>query len=65
MKVTKGKVWMAVALGAVAIARLPHVLVDGTLVIPFDSPQRFHWWNGGQTVKETRVEVKAWKRDGT
>jgi hypothetical protein len=57
MKVTKGKVWMAVALCAVPIARLSHVLADGTLVIPFDSPEQFHWWNGRQEVKETSAEA--------
>lgn len=38
--------------------RMPYLTSDGTLVIPFDSPERFHWWKGGQTVTETRKEVK-------
>ena len=37
--------------------RLPYLTPGGTLVIPFDSPERFHWWKGGQTIAETRVEV--------
>lgn len=39
-------------------ARRPYLAADGTLVIPFDSPDRFHWWKGGQTVVETRAEVE-------
>ncbi|MBI5386775.1 MAG: hypothetical protein HZA90_19055 [Verrucomicrobia bacterium] len=38
--------------------RLPFLTPGGTLVIPFDSPARFHWWNGGQSVKETLAEVR-------
>lgn len=34
----------------------PFLLADGTLVIPFDSPEKFHWWKGGQLVSETRAE---------
>ena len=41
--------------------RLPDGLADGTLVIPFDSPQRFHWWSGGQTLRETRDEIERAK----
>lgn len=37
--------------------RLPYFASDGTLVIPFDSPERYHWWKGGQSVAETRKEV--------
>ena len=48
--------------------RLPHFTPDGTLVIPFDSPERFHWWKGGQSIAETRVEVESWmateRKDG-
>jgi len=39
--------------------RLPHFTPGGTLVIPFDSPERFHWWKGGQSTAETRREVLA------
>ena len=38
--------------------RLPHFTPGGTLVIPFDSPERFHWWMGGQSIAETRAEVE-------
>jgi len=37
--------------------RMPHFLADGTLVIPFSAPERFHWWKGGQTIAETRKEL--------
>ena len=40
--------------------RMPHLTADGTLIIPFDSPERFHWWKGGQSVAETRAEVESW-----
>jgi hypothetical protein len=43
----------------VAVERLPYLAADGTLVIPFDSPSRFHWWNGGQSVTATLAEVRA------
>jgi hypothetical protein len=38
--------------------RLPYLTAGGTLVIPFDSPARYHWWRGGQSVAETRAEVE-------
>jgi hypothetical protein len=40
--------------------RMPYFTADGTLSIPFDSPERFHWWKGGQSVKETIAEVRSW-----
>jgi hypothetical protein len=43
--------------GAPATMRLPHLLSDGTLVIPFESPERYHWWKGGQPVRRTLVEL--------
>ena len=38
--------------------RLPFLTAGGTLSIPFDSPERYHWWRGGQSVAETLLEVK-------
>jgi hypothetical protein len=41
---------------------MPFITADGTLRIPFDSPERYHWWKpgGGRlTVKEIRAEVLA------
>ena len=40
-------------------ARLPFFTADGTLSIPFDSPERYHWWKGGQSIAETRSELRA------
>jgi len=42
--------------------RLPFLTPGGTLVIPFDSPERYHWWkpDGDRlTVAETLAEVLA------
>ena len=37
--------------------RIPYFTPGGTLVIPFDSPERYHWWKGGQSIAETRAEI--------
>jgi hypothetical protein len=42
--------------------RLPYLTLGGTLVIPFDSPERYHWWKpAGErlSVAETLNEVRA------
>lgn len=39
---------------------LPFFEADGSLVLPFNSDPRFHYWNGGQGIAETEREVKAW-----
>lgn len=36
-----------------------HVDASGTLVISFSSPRKFHWWNGGQGISETLLELGA------
>lgn len=38
--------------------RLPFLTPGGSLSIPFDAPERYHWWRGGQSVAETLAEVK-------
>jgi TusA-related sulfurtransferase len=41
--------------------KLPYLTPGGTLVIPFDSPERYHWWKpDGErlTVAQTMAEVK-------
>lgn len=43
--------------GGVRSVRTPYFSPGGTLVIPFDSPEKFHWWKGGQSIAETRAEV--------
>lgn len=40
--------------------RKPYLAADGTLVIPFDSDPKYHWWKGGQSVALTRAEVVGW-----
>jgi hypothetical protein len=40
-------------------SRLPFLTAGGDLSIPFDSPERYHWWRGGQSVAETLREVRA------
>jgi hypothetical protein len=43
--------------------RLPYLTLEGGLVIPFDSPERYHWWKpGGQSVQETLSELGAGQR---
>jgi hypothetical protein len=39
------------------IVRLPHLLSDGTLIIPFSAPERYYWWQGGQSVRRTMEEL--------
>ncbi len=39
---------------------LPYFTADGTLVIPFGSDPKYHWWKGGQSVEQTRAEVRSW-----
>jgi hypothetical protein len=38
--------------------RLPFLTAGGDLSIPFDSPERYHWWRCGQSVDATLQEVK-------
>ena len=40
-----------------APVRMPHLTAGGTLVIPFTSPERYHWWKGGQSIAATFAEV--------
>ena len=30
----------------------------GSLVIPFSSARRFHWWDGGQSISDTLREIE-------
>lgn len=46
--------------GAAGSGQLPYLTPGGTLVIPFDSPERYHWWklDGNRlSVAETRAEA--------
>src|SRR5574341_458379 len=37
---------------------LPY-LDNGILKIPFNSPQKYHWWNRGQNITETLKEMRS------
>jgi hypothetical protein len=37
----------------------PYISGDCTLVIPFLSDPRYHWWSGGQSIHETLIEIGA------
>ena len=43
------------------IRPLPYLDLDGSLVVPFGSDARYHWWDAGQLPSETEREVKGWK----
>jgi hypothetical protein len=45
-------------IAVVAGERLPFLTAGGDLSIPFDSPERYHWWRGGQSVAQTLIEVQ-------
>lgn len=38
----------------------PYLAPDGTLVIPFDSEPKYHWWvKGAQSIEKTKAELRA------
>lgn len=37
---------------------VPHI-DNETLVIPFDAPAKYRWWQGGQAIAETLEELGA------
>ena len=43
--------------------RMPYLTPGGVLGIPIESPERFHWWKGGQSLEQTRAEVESWIRE--
>ena len=44
----------------------PYIDLRGNLVIPFKSPRRYHWWAGGQSLRDTLLELRVpndiWRR---
>ena len=46
---------------ALLSAERPKPFIDGngTLHTPLASDPRYHWWNGGQTVEQTLLELDA------
>lgn len=41
------------------IKPLPYISDYGSLIIPHNAPKRYHWWNGGQSVVNTLLELGA------
>jgi hypothetical protein len=39
--------------------KMPYIDSEGGLHIPFDSPEKYHYWNGGQSLRETLLELGA------
>ncbi len=37
----------------------PYIDHTGTMIIPFNADQKYHFWNGGQTILKTLLELKA------
>ena len=37
----------------------PYIDPTGTLIIPFNADQKYHYWNGGQPLTETLLELNA------
>lgn len=44
---------------------LPYFSKNRDLVIPFASPKRYHWWNGGQSTLKTIRECDAFRKDSS
>lgn len=41
------------------IKPIPYITNFGSLVIPFNSECKYHWWNRGQSVRDTLKELGA------
>lgn len=45
---------------------IPYITDRGSLVIPFDSDPKYHYWAGGQSIEKTLLELKVplsvWKQ---
>jgi hypothetical protein len=39
--------------------QMPYIDATGTLVIPFESDPKYHWWAGGQTIAATLTDLGA------
>ena len=44
---------------AYKIKPLPHIDHSGTLIIPSNSPHKYHWWDRGRSIKDTLRELGA------
>jgi len=43
----------------VALLTHPHINARGELIIPCNADPRYHWWAGGQSIRETLLELGA------
>jgi hypothetical protein len=47
----------------------PYIDDSGAMVIPFSADPRYHYWNGGQSMADTLLELNApenvWKNHTT
>lgn len=39
--------------------KMPYIDKAGVLVVPFHSDPRYHWWAGGQSIRETLRELNS------
>ena len=39
----------------------PYIDHTGTMIIPFSADQKYHYWNGGQPLSETLIEMNIAK----
>ena len=37
----------------------PYIDQSGTMIIPFSADQKYHFWNGGQPLLKTLLELNA------
>jgi hypothetical protein len=38
---------------------IPYIDNSGTIIIPSNSDQKYHYWNGGQPLTETLLELNV------
>ena len=57
VKLPEKSAWQLIEKGKVK--PLPYLDRNGTLIIPFDSPPKYHWWNRGSSVLSTLKSLKA------
>lgn len=39
----------------------PYIDQTGTIIIPFNADSKYHYWNGGQPLSETLIELNTTK----
>ena len=38
---------------------IPYIDNHGTIIIPFNADSKYHYWNGGQPLSETLLELNV------